>query len=124
MMNTLFLREHNRLCQMLEAAHPHWDDERVFQTARNINIVQLIKIVVEEYINHIASAWLRFRLDPTICYQCRLEPSKPDPNRIQSSIPVAQPCAGNRQLERRSCTNGVVPLRPHKIVARWARMWL
>jgi prostaglandin-endoperoxide synthase 2 len=68
MMNTLFLREHNRLCQMLEAAHPQWDDEQVFQTARNINIVQMIKIVVEEYVNHIASAWLRFHLDPTICY--------------------------------------------------------
>jgi prostaglandin-endoperoxide synthase 2 len=68
MMNTLFLREHNRLCQMLEEAHPRWNDERVFQTARNINIVQLIKIVVEEYVNHIASAWLRFRLNPKICY--------------------------------------------------------
>jgi prostaglandin-endoperoxide synthase 2 len=68
MMNTLFLREHNRLCRVLEAAHPEWDDERVFQTARNINIVQLMKITVEEYINHISSAWLRFRFDPTAGY--------------------------------------------------------
>jgi prostaglandin-endoperoxide synthase 2 len=68
MMNTLFLREHNRLCQMLEAAHPQWNDEQVFQIARNINIVLLMKVVVEVYINHISSAWLRFRLNPKICY--------------------------------------------------------
>jgi prostaglandin-endoperoxide synthase 2 len=68
MMNTLFLREHNRLCQMLEAAHPRWDDEQVFQTARNINIALLMKIVVEVYINHISSAWLRFRFNPKIGY--------------------------------------------------------
>ena len=53
-MSTLFLREHNRLCQGLQARNPSWDDERLFQTARMINIVQLIRIVVEDYINHIA----------------------------------------------------------------------
>jgi len=69
MMNTLFLREHNRLCRVLEATHPKWNDERVFQTARNINIVQLMKIAVEEYVNHISSAWFRFFFDPAPGYQ-------------------------------------------------------
>jgi len=68
-MNTLFLREHNRLCKLLETAHSDWDDERVFQTARNINIVQLIRIVVEEYINHMSNAWFRTLSDPTPCYR-------------------------------------------------------
>ena len=52
-MTTLFLREHNRLCRDLAAEHPDWDDERLFQTARMIVTVLEIKIVVEEYINHI-----------------------------------------------------------------------
>lgn len=53
-MSTLFLREHNRLCLGLQAQHPAWDDERLFQTARMINIVMLLRIVIEDYINHIA----------------------------------------------------------------------
>lgn len=60
MMNVVFLREHNRLAGLLEHYHPEWDDERVFQIARNITIVMFIKIVVEEYINHINTSKFRF----------------------------------------------------------------
>jgi prostaglandin-endoperoxide synthase 2 len=41
----------------------------VFQVARNVNIVQLIRIVVEEYINHMSNSWFRFLSDPTPCYR-------------------------------------------------------
>lgn len=62
MMNVLFLREHNRIARCLSEAYPCWDDERLFQTARNILIHQLLRIVVEDYINHIAPYHFKFRL--------------------------------------------------------------
>ncbi len=68
MINTLFLREHNRLAREIGKAYPDWDDERVFQTARNSLIVLFIKVVVEEYINHISPAPFRFRADPTVAW--------------------------------------------------------
>jgi prostaglandin-endoperoxide synthase 2 len=64
MLNVLCLREHNRLCDVLARAYPAWDDERIFQTARNILIVLILKIVVEEYINHIAPYEFKFIADP------------------------------------------------------------
>lgn len=64
MMNVLFLREHNRIAGMLADAYPSWDDERLFATARNILTVILLKLVIEEYINHIAPYHFKFRADP------------------------------------------------------------
>jgi prostaglandin-endoperoxide synthase 2 len=68
MINTLFLREHNRLAKELERDNPGWDNDRVFETARNIIIVMFIKIVVEEYINHINTASFRFSADPEVAW--------------------------------------------------------
>ena len=36
MMNTLMVREHNRVCGVLKKEHPEWGDEQLFQTAKNI----------------------------------------------------------------------------------------
>jgi prostaglandin-endoperoxide synthase 2 len=55
-LNTIFLREHNRLCRALDRAHHDWSDDRLFETARNINIAQIIKIIVHDYINHLSPA--------------------------------------------------------------------
>ena len=52
-LNTLFLREHNRIATLLAEEHPQWDDDRLFETTRNIMIVLELKLVVEEYIRHI-----------------------------------------------------------------------
>ena len=64
MINIVLLREHNRLAAMIEANNPAWDDDAVFQTARNILIVMYIKFVVEEYINHINTAKFRVSANP------------------------------------------------------------
>lgn len=63
-LNTLFLREHNRLCVGLHDHYPRMEDEQLFQTARMINMVQLMKVVVEDYINHIAGHRV-FMFDPS-----------------------------------------------------------
>ncbi len=62
--NVLFLREHNRIARQLAGEHPGWDDDRVFELTRNILIMVLIKIVVEDYINHINPSPFRLRLTP------------------------------------------------------------
>jgi prostaglandin-endoperoxide synthase 2 len=64
MLNVLFLREHNRIAGMLALEKPRWDDERLFSTARNILTVLLIKLVIEEYINHIAPYRFKIRFQP------------------------------------------------------------
>ena len=66
MLNIVSLREHNRLAGIARRREPGWDDERLFQTARNIMIVLLLKLVVEEYIEHIGPLDSRSRLVPFI----------------------------------------------------------
>jgi prostaglandin-endoperoxide synthase 2 len=69
MMNVLFLREHNRVAGLIEQDHPDWENERIFETARNIMIVMLIKLVVEEYINHISTAKIKLRALPDVAWK-------------------------------------------------------
>jgi prostaglandin-endoperoxide synthase 2 len=64
MMNVLCLREHNRVCDILARQYPTWDDERLFQTARNIVVVEFLRIVLEDYINHITPYHFQFFTDP------------------------------------------------------------
>jgi prostaglandin-endoperoxide synthase 2 len=35
---TIWLREHNRVCDILKQEHPEWGDEQLFQTSRLILI--------------------------------------------------------------------------------------
>jgi prostaglandin-endoperoxide synthase 2 len=61
-MNVLFMREHNRICDVLKQKVGLRDDDQLFETARNVMIVLLIKIVIGEYINHIAPYNFKFSL--------------------------------------------------------------
>ena len=49
-MHTLFVREHNRLADLLDDAHPDWSDEQIFQRARAINIAQYQSVIYNEYL--------------------------------------------------------------------------
>lgn len=61
--STVFIREHNRICGKLAQTYPSWDDDRLFETARNINIVMLLCLVINEYINHLAQSPFKLSLE-------------------------------------------------------------
>jgi prostaglandin-endoperoxide synthase 2 len=60
--STMFIREHNRICSELQLRYSDWKDDRLFETARNTNMVLLLRLIVEEYINHLAGTEFRFQL--------------------------------------------------------------
>ena len=93
MMGVLFLREHNRIARSLRREYPGWNDERLFQTARNVLTVILIKIVVEEYINHICAVPPQAARRPDRLPQPALVPAELDADRVQPALPLAQPRA-------------------------------
>ncbi|XP_061732642.1 prostaglandin G/H synthase 1 isoform X3 [Nerophis ophidion] len=65
---TLWLREHNRVCDVLKVEHPTWDDEQLFQTARLIIIGETIRIVIEEYVQHLSGYLLQLKFDPNLLF--------------------------------------------------------
>jgi prostaglandin-endoperoxide synthase 2 len=69
MLSVLFLREHNRVTRVLGKHHANWDDERLFQTTRNILTVLLIKIAIEQYVNHIAPCNFQFTATPELFWR-------------------------------------------------------
>ena len=61
-LNTIFLREHNRIAGLLHNEYPDWQDDQLFETTRLINIRQVLSVVVNDYIRHIAGIF-PFSLD-------------------------------------------------------------
>ncbi len=48
--HTLFVREHNRLCDIEKDKHPGWNDERVYQQARKKLIAYYQKIIFTDWL--------------------------------------------------------------------------
>ena len=71
LLNTLWLREHNRLASELAARNEKWSDDQVFETARNIVIVEFIKVVIEDYINHIIPIAFPLAADSSVAWEAR-----------------------------------------------------
>jgi hypothetical protein len=49
LMHTLFMREHNAICDRLVASYPSWNDDQVFDKARLINAALIAKIHTVEW---------------------------------------------------------------------------
>ncbi|MEL7220462.1 MAG: peroxidase family protein, partial [Bacteroidota bacterium] len=49
-MHTLFVREHNRECEVLARLHPDWDDEQIYQHARKMVGGKIQSIVFDEWL--------------------------------------------------------------------------
>ena len=49
-MHTLWMREHNRIAEELSTINPHWDEETLFQEARQIVGAEMQKITYKDYL--------------------------------------------------------------------------
>lgn len=49
LMHTLFVLEHNAICDALHEAFPHWDDDELFDRARLVNAALMAKIHTVEW---------------------------------------------------------------------------
>jgi len=49
--STLWVREHNRVCDMLRQQWPTWTDNRLYNTARNVIVGEMMAIMMNDVIN-------------------------------------------------------------------------
>nr|AAA03465.1 cyclooxygenase 1 [Rattus norvegicus] len=71
--STIWLREHNRVCDLLKEEHPTWDDEQLFQTTRLILIGETIEIIIEEYVQHLSGYFLQLKFDPELLFRAQFQ---------------------------------------------------
>jgi hypothetical protein len=69
-MHTLWVREHNRICDILKERHPNWSDEELFQYARRIVIAMMQEVTFQEWLPAMG-----IELDPYQGYQADINPA-------------------------------------------------
>lgn len=74
MLSTVFLRNHNRLANELKMIHPHWDDEKVYQEARKINIAVVQHITYTDFLDALLGQ-NTVRSNPTALHEDRYDPN-------------------------------------------------
>ena len=55
-LHTLFLREHNRQVGLLQAAHPDWTGDQLYNQARAIVTAEIARITYNEFLPHLLGA--------------------------------------------------------------------
>ncbi|GFN79616.1 prostaglandin g/h synthase 2, partial [Plakobranchus ocellatus] len=65
---TIWMREHNRVCDILKEEHPDWDDERLFQTGKLVILGETIRIVIEDYVQHLAGYYVKVAFKPEVLF--------------------------------------------------------
>jgi hypothetical protein len=95
MLHTLFVREHNAICDRLKEAHPDWDDNRLFNVARLVNAAVMAKIHSTEWTpailpNQCLAVALNSNWYGILTYKFR----KPDKRKTVAEFNVASPELG------------------------------
>lgn len=67
--HTIFVREHNTICNELKAVHPDWTDEQLYQKARAINTGKVQSITYNEWLPAVG-----LDLDPYQGYNDKVNP--------------------------------------------------
>ncbi|KAK3088071.1 hypothetical protein FSP39_014318 [Pinctada imbricata] len=68
MYGTIWVREHNRVCDIMKKEHPEWDDERLFQTVKLIILGETIKVVIEDYVQHLSNYNYKLMFKPDLLF--------------------------------------------------------
>lgn len=71
-MSTLWVREHNRVCDVLVQEEPRWTDDAVYDTAKNIVIAEMMTIMMNEIISAHTQRTV-YKLKPEIFHRDRLQ---------------------------------------------------
>ncbi|KAK4883142.1 hypothetical protein RN001_006461 [Aquatica leii] len=62
--STIWIREHNRVCNVLANKNPHWGDDELYHTARLIVTGEAIKITLTEIMKHLMQSHIDLLYKP------------------------------------------------------------